>query len=127
MEMCNVFGTIVGNFWHEGPLYIMMAIILILGRIFFHTSWSALAFIFGFASLIGIVGNAFHMSFHVRGFELERYQWYMELRMLHYIHHLGDMKSNYALVNMGLDGIFGSMMLDDPMRNRKDKSGKIVK
>ena len=46
----------------------------------------------------------------------------MELRMLHYIHHLGDMKSNLAMVNLGMDGIFGTMMVDDPMRNRKDRA-----
>jgi len=77
--------------------------------------------------LMGIIGNAFHMSFHVRGFELEKYQWYMELRMLHYIHHLGDMKSNLAMVNLGMDGIFNSLMIEDPMRYTKDKHGKKVR
>ena len=48
--------------------------------------------------------------------------------MLHYIHHLGDMKSNLAMVNMGMDGLFSSMQVDDPMRKRKDKeTGAIVR
>lgn len=121
--MCNIFSTIVGSLWHEGPLYFFMAIILIFGRLFLHTSWVGLALMLLFASVMGIIGNAFHMSFHVRGFELECYQWYMELRMLHYIHHLGDMKSNLAMVNLGMDGFFSSLMVDDPSRHRKNKDG----
>ena len=128
MDLMNITGTIVGNIWHEGPLYVFMGLILVLGRVYLQTSWLGMFFILMFASLMGIIGNAFHMSFHVRDFEYEKYQWYMELRMLHYIHHLGDMKSNLAMVNLGMDGIFGSMMVDDPMRNRKDrKTGKIIK
>lgn len=46
----------------------------------------------------------------------------MELRTLHYIHHLGDMKSNLAMINLGMDGIFGSLMVDDPLRRPKKKN-----
>ena len=128
MDLCNIFGTIVGSFWHEGPLYVFMGIVLVLGRVVLQTSWVALGLIVGFAALMGIIGNAFHMSFHVRGFEMEKYQWYMELRMLHYIHHLGDMKSNLAMVNMGMDGLFGSLQADDPSRKKRDRAtGKVVR
>lgn len=52
----------------------------------------------------------------------------MELRTLHYIHHLGDMKSNLAMINLGMDGLFGSLQVDDPMRRSKDnKSLKLNK
>lgn len=44
----------------------------------------------------------------------------MELRTLHYIHHLGDMKSNFAMINLGMDGIFGSLMIVDPLRKSKN-------
>lgn len=43
-----------------------------------------------------------------------RYEWYMELRALHYIHHLGDMKSNLAMLNLGMDGLFGSLGIEAP-------------
>jgi len=52
----------------------------------------------------------------------------MELRTLHYIHHLGDMKSNFAMINLGMDGLFGSLQVDDPLRRHKDnKSLKLNK
>ena len=63
---------------------------------------------------MAMVGNALHMSFHVRGFHLEEYAWYRELRALHYIHHLGDMKSNLAMLNLGMDGLFRSLSILDP-------------
>ena len=59
------------------------------------------------------IGNALHMSFHVRHFHLERFEWYVELRTLHYIHHLGDMKSNFAMLNMGMDQLFSSLAMQD--------------
>ena len=36
---------------------------------------------------------------------------YLELRALHYIHHLGDMRSNLAMVNMGVDGLFHTLAI----------------
>jgi hypothetical protein len=101
-------------------LYIFAAIIITVGKLFIGTSWAGMGFVSFGLILMGIVGNAFHMSFHVRGFEYEKYKWYMELRALHYIHHLGDMKSNLAMVNLGMDGFFGSLQVDDPLRRHKD-------
>ena len=65
--------------------------------------------------LMSAVGNALHMSFHVRNLHLETYAWYRELRTMHYIHHLGDMKSNMAMLNLGIDSFFGSMKVGDPL------------
>lgn len=122
MDLCFPSNTIVGNFAHEGPIYIFAVIILVFGKLFIKTSWAGMGFVTFGLVFMAIVGNAFHMSFHVRGFELEKYQWYMELRTLHYIHHLGDMKSNLAMVNLGIDGIFGSLKVDDPLRRHKENT-----
>lgn len=94
-------------------------IILIAGYFVLGTSTTAYCFVGAGLTVMGVVGNAMHMSFHIRNFELEKYEWYMELRTLHYIHHLGDMKSNLAMVNMGMDGLFNSLQVDDPLRNTK--------
>jgi hypothetical protein len=118
-DLCNPFRTIVGDIRHEGPIYIFMVIIIIGGRYFMATSNKAFIFVAIGLLNMGIVGNAMHMSFHIRGFELECYEWYRELRMLHYIHHLGDMKSNLAMVNLGMDGLFNSLTLEDPLRKNK--------
>eukprot|EP00940_MAST-03C_sp_MAST-3C-sp2_P003418 g3418.t1 len=94
---------------HEGPLLLFLILILVVGFIVFKTSLLTLGFVFVLFLVVSIVGNALHMSFHVRGFHLEKFEWYRELRALHYIHHLGDMKSNLAMLNLGMDGLFGSL------------------
>lgn len=122
-DLCNPAGTIVGNIYHEGPIYVFAVIILIAGYFILETSPVAYIFVGAGLTVMGVVGNAMHMSFHVRGFEFEKYDWYMELRTLHYIHHLGDMKSNLAMVNLGMDGLFNSLQVDDPLRNTKKFEG----
>ena len=118
-DLCNPFSTIVGDIRHEGPIYVFMVIILVGGRFVLETSTVGYIFVSILLLAMGIIGNAMHMSFHIRDFELQKYAWYRELRMLHYIHHLGDMKSNLAMVNLGMDGLFNSLTLDDPLRKNK--------
>ena len=125
-DLCNPMNTIVGDFRHEGPIYVFMVLIIVGGKFAFDTSYTAYIFIVTTAVIMGVVGNAMHMSFHIRGFELEKYEWYQELRMLHYIHHLGDMKSNLAMVNLGMDGLFNSLTVDDPLRKNKRFKGMAV-
>jgi hypothetical protein len=113
---------------HEGPLIAMMLMILIGARLLVGHDYSTIGFASVMYFVMSTLGNGLHMSFHVRGFHLEKYQWYLELRALHYIHHLGDMKSNLGMFNLGLvDGFFGSLALEDPVstrkRMRKHKSG----
>jgi len=62
----------------------------------------------GFLAM-GLIANGLYISFDIRGFELEKYPWYLELRALHYIHHLGATKSNLGMLNMGIDGLFVSL------------------
>jgi hypothetical protein len=69
--------------------------------------------------VMGVVGNWLHNTFHIKGHFLERYAWFGELRALHYIHHLGTCKHNYAVLNFGVlspDKMFGSVLLQKPSR-----------
>lgn len=50
-----------------------------------------------------IVADHIHMALHVSGHPWERYQWFQHLRSLHYFHHAGDMKRNYAIGDFFLD------------------------
>jgi len=97
---------------HEWPLLALLILILG-GAKLAGASWATTACAFVLHFCMASVGNALHMSFHVRNFHLERYSWYRELRTLHYIHHLGDMKSNFAMLNMGMDQLFHSLTLQD--------------
>jgi hypothetical protein len=59
-------------------------------------SWSV-------AYLMLIVADIVHMALHVRGHSWERFAWFRHLRSLHYWHHSGDMKRNYAIGDFFLD------------------------
>ena len=106
--------------YHEGLLYGMIFIVLFIAKFVLYYSWSTVFFSFILASVMGIVGSALHSSFHVKGFHLERYQWYQQLRSLHYIHHLGNTQHNFGVLNIGfVDGIFNSIRLKDPIKTKK--------
>ena len=90
---------------HEWPLILEMVLILVGGYWFIPgCSLLTILFVFGLYTAVALVGNGLHMSFHVRHFHLEKYAWYRELRTLHYIHHLGDMKKGLCMWNLGFEG-----------------------
>lgn len=70
--------------------------------------------------VIGVVGNYLHMSMHVPNHWLTRYEWYLELRALHYVHHIGSTSFNYAIVNFGLDRLMNSFVPDQDPSNRPE-------
>ena len=74
---------------HEGILYGLLFIALLAERYALGFGWATVTLSLLMSAVIGSVGSALHSSFHVRGFQLEKYEWYLELRALHYIHHLG--------------------------------------
>lgn len=47
--------------------------------------------------------DTIHMALHTRHHAWERWQWFRNLRALHYWHHKGDMKRNYAIGDFFLD------------------------
>jgi hypothetical protein len=49
------------------------------------------------------IADHIHMSLHVRGHPNEKYTWFQRLRTLHYYHHCGDMKQNYAIGDFFFD------------------------
>ena len=107
------------SLYHEGPLYGMMILHLMLAYHVFHCSFATLGFALFLGIVIGAVGSALHSSFHVRGFQLERFQGYLELRTLHYLHHLGSTKHNYAVLNHELlDGFLNSLKTTDPQPSK---------
>lgn len=56
--------------------------------------------------LVDFVGNYLHLSFHVQNHWLNKFETYKELKYLHYEHHKGDTKRNYAIFFFGLDKMF---------------------
>lgn len=58
------------------------------------------------AVLLLLFADYVHQGIHTKGFHLEKYNWFMMLRSLHYYHHKGDMMKNYAIGNFFLDFLF---------------------
>jgi len=112
---------------HEWPLLALLVLLLVGAKLVCGASWGTSACAFVLYLCMASIGNGLHMSFHVRNFHLERFAWYRELRTLHYIHHIGDMKSNFAMLNMGLDQFFHSLAMQDvdlrPKRHAPTSSG----
>ena len=112
---------------HEGLLYVFLGITMVVARLVFSCSWTTLSFSVAMAATIGMVGSALHSSFHVKGFHLERYSWYRQLRTLHYMHHLGNTQHNFGILNIELvDGIFNTIKVFNPSKKEEDKKAKIT-
>lgn len=56
--------------------------------------------------MVDFLGNYLHLSFHVHDHWLNKFDTYKELKYLHYEHHKGDTKRNYAIFFFGLDKMF---------------------
>jgi len=110
-ELMNPSENSTNSLEHEGPLLIGTILTLIFARIIFQVSVSVLFFAFIGYTFMALFGGAIHISFHERNFELECYAWYRELRSLHMIHHMH--RKNYAMVNIELDRLFGSLMMNE--------------
>ena len=99
---------------HEALLYILMLGVLFLSKIYLSVSWGTFSGgLIGYL-LMGFIGNYLHHSFHVYNHWLSCYKWFHELRALHYVHHLGTAKHNYAVLNMSLDRFMGSFLFNTP-------------
>ena len=131
--------------WHEGILYALLFVALMIEHFVFGYSWLTVSLSLLMSAFIGAVGSALHSSFHVRNFQFEKYDWYLELRALHYIHHLGMLlicillfepigclsclttivgstQHNFGVFNIGLvDGVMNSIRLTDPVKNTESK------
>jgi hypothetical protein len=69
------------------------------------STWSLKIFVISFLSgaLILKLADHLHQGFHSRGFYMEKYGWFQKLRALHYYHHKGNMKHNYAIGDFVFD------------------------
>jgi hypothetical protein len=99
---------------HEALLYVLLAAAIAFAFVALRENPVAIAFALVLDIVIGLGGNALHQSFHVRGHWLERFSAFHELRAVHHIHHLGSARMNYAVFNVGLDWLMGSLLLADP-------------
>ena len=53
------------------------------------------------------IADELHKAVHRKNTCLEKYNWFQDIRTLHYYHHKGDMKHNYGISNFFWDYILG--------------------
>ena len=49
------------------------------------------------------LADRLHIAFHTRGHPWTRHTWFLHLRSLHYFHHYGNMRHNYAIGDFVFD------------------------
>jgi len=105
--------------YHEGLLYVFLTAAILIAKLVFDVYWGTIGFFMFMAMTMGLIGSALHSSFHIKGFALEKYQWYQELRMFHFVHHLGNTQHNYSIVNSFIDAFYFSYRTTDPVKHVK--------
>jgi len=60
--------------------------------------------------MIIIEQEIIHRSVHMKGHFLENYTWFKFIRKLHFIHHQGDFKRNYAMIDFCIDLLTGNLI-----------------
>jgi len=89
------------------PLFVSSALLsYLLSRNIYFSSFAFLHVVVGM-----LLCDYLHEGFHLRGFWLEDYRWFMSLRELHYIHHKGHMQDNLEVYDFWLDFLLGSFSL----------------
>jgi len=88
-----------------------------------HRSWRIAFTACGFLTAVFVAAAAddLHQAFHRRNHWLNRFAWFRKLRTLHYYHHRGDMKHNYALGDFLVEALLG-MKLSWPHDAGRDDS-----
>lgn len=109
IDLLNPNKSMTLNLGHDGSLFIPLIILVLIGKfVFKNTNLTMLVVLIMYFSY-GIFETAMHAALHVKNFEFEKYEWFRELRALHYQHHVD--KKNFSIVNMFYDFIFGSLVL----------------
>lgn len=92
--------------WHLVAHYVLGA----LGHEGF--SFGQYVFIVGYTAVFLLLQEHFHTHFHLQGSPYESYRLFREMRWVHYMHHRGDFKHNYGIIDMALDIASGTYIMN---------------
>jgi len=97
------------NSWAYYPSMLLTPCIVHL----FLPQWNAAGWLISFLYPVFVlwVADKFHVAFHTEGHSLERYDWFLKLRHIHFYHHIGSMKQNYAVGDFLFDYLFLGLKL----------------
>lgn len=74
-------------------------------------TWSQMSMIMIYVLVISFIEDEIHSQIHMQKSRFNNYEWFQKLRYLHYLHHRGVMKQNYAMKDFFIDISTGNMML----------------
>jgi sterol desaturase/sphingolipid hydroxylase (fatty acid hydroxylase superfamily) len=83
------------------PVVLAIVGVMLLGLVSLSTGIVVLSSL----SLCGFAHDYFHDQFHIKSTWLKRFQFFLNWRRLHYVHHL-DMKLNFGIVHFYWDKLF---------------------
>jgi hypothetical protein len=91
----------VNNAYAYRPMLLMNPLFMC----WFHSQWSIEVYLLHFlpGAFLLYVADLLHQQIHVRGSRWERYDWFLQLRSLHYLHHVGDFQQNFAMADFFID------------------------
>jgi len=90
---------------NNGKAYYFTMLMTPIITMWYLNAWFASVWLTGFLTSIILLflADCLHKEFHIRGSRLEKYQWFMDLRCLHYYHHKNDMNKNYGIADFFFD------------------------
>jgi len=115
----------IGTVAHDGPMYVLAIIVLVVAYKLGASKASLYGGMFELM-VVGTIGVYLHNSFHVKNHWLEQFQWFHELRALHYIHHLGNTNHNFAVMNFSIDKFLHMYHSEKPTNDDLHKDAQQV-
>lgn len=100
--------SFINSIKNEFYAIVLYLIITIGKRYICGLDWLTIGFTTIQSFIIMFIGNYLHNSFHTKSHWLKKYSMWRELRYLHYLHHCGDTKHNYAIFAFLFDKMFGT-------------------
>lgn len=88
--------------WTFAPVFVMIALLLVIVLPRANAVVGVLVL-----SIVSLLNNYMHDSFHLRGHWLERFGWFHRMRLNH-LHHHENTKTVYGIYILFWDGVFGT-------------------
>lgn len=104
----------VNSLQNEGFAIILGFIVAIFEKYVFKLTNLTILLLIIQSIITNYLGNYLHLSFHNKDSWLNKYEWFKDLKYLHYLHHCGNTKHNYMLVYFTFDKMFNSYLNCNP-------------
>ena len=74
--------------------------------------WDQYAWLLVFIAVFLLMQEYWHKHFHYAATPWRKYKLFREMRWVHYLHHRGDFRHNYGIIDMWMDVLSGSYIMN---------------